>query len=101
MDTKLRNLSIGLDFGHVIDQDDNLHGWGNNKNGELGSGDSYPRVKLSQIRIFNSQKSYMRCKEVFHGNNFAFGLFESVKCAKNSVKSPVAAKALEAYADAA
>ena len=70
-------LTIGQDFGHVTDQYGNLHGWGNNKNGELGSGDSYPRNKLSQIRIFNSSKQYMRCKNVFSGSNFAFGLFES------------------------
>lgn len=56
-----QNLAIGEDFGHLIDQNGNLHGWGNNKNGELGTSDSYPRLKLAQIRIFNSDKQYMRC----------------------------------------
>lgn len=46
-DVKLKNLSIGEDFGHAIDQYGNLHGWGNNKNGELGTGDSYPRYKVT------------------------------------------------------
>ena len=49
-------MSIGKDFGHVVDQFGNLHGWGNNKNGELGTGDCFPRNKLAQIRIFNESK---------------------------------------------
>ena len=51
---KLTSLSVGRDFGHVIDLNNNLYGWGSNSNGELGTSDSYPRVKLSQIRIFDS-----------------------------------------------
>lgn len=50
---QLNRLSVGHDFGHVIDQDQNLYGWGENQNGELGTSDSYPRNKLSQVRIFN------------------------------------------------
>jgi hypothetical protein len=52
----LVGISVGSDFGHAIDSDSNLYGWGNNKNGELGTGDSYPRQKLSQIRIFNTHQ---------------------------------------------
>lgn len=73
----MTHLSLGTDFGHVIDLDSNLYGWGNNKHGELGTGDSYPRIKLSQVRIFNSEKQYMRCLKVFNGHNFSVGLFES------------------------
>ena len=43
----LKNLILGADFGHVMDQELNLYGWGNNKNGELGTSDSFPRQKLS------------------------------------------------------
>lgn len=70
-------LSVGAEFGHVVDQDRNLYGWGNNKNGELGTGDSYPRPKLSQVRIFNNEKQYMRCFQVFAGPNHAIAVFES------------------------
>lgn len=73
----LSRLSLGSDFGHVVDEESNLYGWGNNKNGELGTGDSYPRYKVSQIRIFNEQRQYMRCHHIFSGHSFCMGLFES------------------------
>lgn len=55
-DTSFSLLSLGHNFGHVIDQDANLFGWGDNKHGELGTSDNYPRSKLSQIRIFNEDQ---------------------------------------------
>ena len=39
-------LTIGEDFGHAIDEFGNLYGWGENKNGELGIGDTAPRPKI-------------------------------------------------------
>jgi len=36
-------LSVGAEFLHVIDEFGNLYGWGNNKHGELGTGDAFPR----------------------------------------------------------
>ena len=38
-----QRLTIGDDFGHAIDEYGNLYGWGLNKNGELGTGDTIPR----------------------------------------------------------
>jgi alpha-tubulin suppressor-like RCC1 family protein len=49
----LEHMTIGKDFGHLLDLDANLYGWGDNAHGELGTSDSFPRYKLSQIRIFN------------------------------------------------
>ena len=49
-------MDIGVDYGHVVDASGNLYGWGNNPNGEMGSGDTYPRQKLTQIRVFNKHK---------------------------------------------
>ena len=86
---KFSHLAIGEDFGHLVDQNGNLHGWGNNRNGELGTSDSYPRQRLAQIRIFNNEKQYMRCHRVFNGHNFALGLFES-----NSSPKPVLIRCL-------
>ena len=40
-------LKIGEEFGHILDSNLNLYGWGNNQFGELGTGDSYPRLKLT------------------------------------------------------
>ena len=72
-----KQLMIGSDFGHLIDQEMNLYGWGNNKNGELGTSDSFPRQKLSQVRIFNEYKQYMRCIKCFAGHSHVLGIFES------------------------
>ena len=40
-------LSVGQEFLHVVDELGNLYGWGNNKHGELGTGDCFPRPHLS------------------------------------------------------
>jgi hypothetical protein len=69
-------LTIGQDFGHVIDQFGNLYGWGQNRFGELGTGDCFPKNKLTQVRVFNDSKQYMRCKKVYNGQSFTLGLFE-------------------------
>jgi len=50
----LVHISLGSGFGHIIDKDYNLYGWGNNKCGQLGTSDSYDRYELSQIRVFNN-----------------------------------------------
>lgn len=90
----LRRLTVGSDFGHVIDEEGNLYGWGNNKNGELGTSDSYPRTKLAQVRIFNSEQQYMRCYKIFSGHAFSFGLFES-NVSPNGIKSPAASQSIK------
>mmetsp|Transcript_37073 Transcript_37073/g.56870 ORF Transcript_37073/g.56870 Transcript_37073/m.56870 type:complete len:128 (+) Transcript_37073:1370-1753(+) len=78
MNLEFKGLSCGKEFGHVIDQHGNLYGWGNNKHGELGTGDCFPRTKLAQVRIFTNDKHYLRCKAVFNGHSFAFGLFDDL-----------------------
>ena len=71
-------ISVGSDFGHIIDTQGNLYGWGNNKNGELGTSDTYPRRQLTQVRVFNKYKQYLRCTNIYNGHSFSFALFESI-----------------------
>ena len=92
--THFSQLTVGSDFGHVIDEEGNLYGWGNNKNGELGTSDSYPRTKLAQVRIFNNVQQYMRCCRIFSGHSFSFGLFES-NVSPNGIKSPAASQSIK------
>ena len=73
------NLTLGIDNGHVVDQNANLYGWGNNINGELGTGDSFPRENLTEVRIFNKNKQYMRCIRTFSGGSQVVALFESME----------------------
>ena len=62
-----QKLTIGEDFGHSIDEYGNLYGWGQNLNGEIGTGDTVPRPKICQIKIFDTQEKYMRCNNIFSG----------------------------------
>ena len=43
----LCQISLGDDFGMVIDEIGSLYTWGSNINGELGFDDRYPRERLS------------------------------------------------------
>lgn len=62
-----QKLTIGEDFGHTIDEYGNLYGWGKNQNGEIGTGDTIPRPKILQIKIFDHQEKFMRCNNIFSG----------------------------------
>lgn len=81
----IAQMDIGADYGHVVDASGNLYGWGNNQNGEVGSGDTYPRQKLTQIRVFNKHKQYLRCQKIYTGHNHSFSLFEKLETPRDPI----------------
>jgi len=62
------NLSVGANFGHVIDHLGRLHVWGNFDNKKTQ--DRRPKLQLVD------SLSKFKCLDVYSGGQFAFGIFE-------------------------
>ena len=72
---QFKSITVGGTFSVMIDKNDQLFVWGANTNGELGLGDTQPRIQPTCVDSLEGKK----ITTVGVGSAFAFALGETFR----------------------
>lgn len=51
----IKTITIGGSFSSIVDSNDRIHVWGANTNGEMGLGDTQPRINPTRLQTIEDK----------------------------------------------